>query len=55
MVYSRIRKITFLYVFGATDSETKRGTTNYRKINRKKKKESLLQFIFSWEKARKVA
>ena len=38
MVYSRIRKITFLYVFGATDSERKRGTTNYRKMNRQKKK-----------------
>ena len=45
MVYSRIRKITFLYVFGATDSERKRGTTNYR-MNRQKKKESLLQFIY---------
>ena len=45
MVYSRIRKITFLYVFGATDSERKRGTTNYRKMNRQKKK-SLLQFIY---------
>ena len=45
MVYSRIRKITFLYVFGATDSERKRGTTNYRKMNRQKK-ESLLQFIY---------
>jgi len=39
MVYSRIRKITFLYVFGATDSERKRGTTNYR-MNRQKKKEA---------------
>ena len=45
MVYSRIRKITFLYVFGATDSERKRGTTNYRKMNRQKK-ESLFQFIY---------
>ena len=45
MVYSRIRKITFLYVFGATDSERKRGTTNYRKMNRQKKK-SLFQFIY---------
>ena len=45
MVYSRIRKITFLYVFGATDSERKRGTTNYRKMNRQKK-ESLSQFIY---------
>ena len=38
MVYSKIRKITFLYVFGATDSERKLGTTNYRKMNRQKKK-----------------
>ena len=40
MVYSRIRKITFLYVFGATDSERKRGTANYRKMNRQKKKKA---------------
>ena len=50
MVYSRIRKITFLYVFGATDSERKRGTTNYRKMNRQKKKESLLEFIYHGKK-----
>ena len=54
MVYSRITKITFLYVFGATDSETKRGTTNYRKMNRKKKRK-LASVHLSWEKARKVA
>ena len=39
MVYSRIRKITFLYVFGATESERKQGTTNYR-MNRQKKKKA---------------
>ena len=38
MVYSRIRKITFLYV--STDSERKRGTTNYRMNRQKKKKKA---------------
>ena len=50
MVYSRIRKITFLYVFGATDSERKRGTTNYRKMNRQKKRKPVSVHL-SWEKA----
>ena len=47
-------KITFLYVFGATDSERKRGTTNYRKKNRQKKRKPA-SIHLSWEKARKVA
>ena len=49
----RPHQVELQFVFGATDSERKRGTTNYRKMNRQKKKP--VSVHLSWEKARKVA